>query len=318
MSFPSSSSSSTGSLARHREQNAVRRRREVELIRQLERLTVHDRERRGNPRSALIRADVGRVGVLQDSIDLISRLEAHNAALSAALQAQEDQQAPASTGKQPPSSQPLDTSDPFPPLLPPASSSSPSASSASTHLLARLPPRVSEHLAQLASHHSLASQALTDARIRLLLVDADTGIGLDANESYFHHMRFTQYQLTHTCVTAPITAILHADRGHYPPETVNEARAKETSGDALLVAQGVAQYPRSVLAIRELLEGRASTVTAVWRCRSGDAKVWEQTWVSWVAKTDWVVNDAGQAVQRPVQIVYAAGLDEAILIDDVR
>ena len=76
---------------KHREMDALRRRKETGLIRQLELFTARDREKRkGAPRSALIRRDQGRVAVLQDSVDLISRLEDLNAALTSACNSQEE------------------------------------------------------------------------------------------------------------------------------------------------------------------------------------------------------------------------------------
>ena len=307
-------------------------------MRQLERRTAEDREKRGAARSALIRRDAGKLSVLQDALDLIARLEAHNAGLEAALKAVEEGRPPA---PQPPRTQrdddsgsqsgssdsapPLDSARvtaeqierhprPPPPHRPARPSSPPSLSTSSESSSSPLPVRLSDYLARLSSQQSLYSLCLDDSRIALLLVDADSGIGLDANSAYFSHSQFTRYQLTHTCVTAPYSAVMQAEQGRYRVQ--KRGRRAEEEGDALLVAQGIKQWPSSVLTLRALLEEGQGTATAVWRCKGADLRVWERTWTMWVAKTDWAVDDAGQAVRRPVQLVYAAGLDEPVLVSE--
>ena len=376
----SSSSGEGGGVGsgKHREMDALRRRKETGLIRQLEQLTARDREKRKGVRSALIRRDQGRLAVLHDSVDLISRLEDLNAALTSACNAQEERMQAmaqqlqlaihsaagtittdtATAASTPPEGErkaqpPLPHSKSAATLTIPLtrthrasstssstsslsslpSPSSPSSSSA-THPLSLLPSRVSDVLSYFSSRHSLYSSLLGDSRITTLLVDSSTGIGLDANDAYFHHSHFTRHQLTHTLITAPYRFIMGEDQGgeggargavlteQQPPAKKRRGGGGRGSGGVLgagvgdEVAQGVPQWPRSLREMRRLYDGEVGMVHCVWRCRMADGLVREQQWVSWVAKRDSVVDDHGNVVQRPVHTVYAAGFDDAVVIED--
>ena len=414
--------------------DAVRRRKETGLIRQLERWTSRDREqRKAAPRSGLIRRDQGRVAVLQDSVDLISRLEDLNAALTSACNAQEERvqtmaaqlqiaihradtaaktaaaadtdtaeaiagatttptPAPASefeaerqtelslhhsastttltiplttVNRVTSSSSSASSSSSSSPPSPVSSSPSPSSTSPSpslSHPLSLLPSRVSDVLSYLSARHSLYSSLLGDSSLRLLLVDSATGIGLDANDAYFAHSHFSRHQLTHTLITAPYTYIMDAspplplplpqvplsarpgDSTPSPPAAKRRKGAgkegkadvvrKEGVGQVALqergsasgeyvehsgreadeVAQGVPQWPRSLREMRRLYAGEVGVVQCVWRCRLADGLVREQQWVSWVAKRDAVVDQLGRVTQQPVHTVYAAGFDDAHVV----
>ena len=319
--------------------DALRRRREATFVRQLERLTARDQERGGQQRSALIKRDRGKVGVLQDAVDLITRLEDLNNALTRACNAQEDRiqamsaqlqlaihshSSPSSSSSSlaPPSdadgAQESASSSAVSPSIFSSSrsvSSSSSSRSGTAHPLAALPQRVSELLSYFSQRHSLYASVLGYGHIHLLLVDAETGIGLDANEAYFGHSHYSRQQVTHKLLTAPYDWIMAAEQApSLKRKRASAPRASPAAADDE-VAQGVPQYPRSVAQMRELFDKRRSVASAVWRCKMGDDRVYEQRWLSWVAKWDMVVDDSGRVVQRPMQVVYAGGFDEAVVLD---
>ena len=413
---------------KHRVRDAARRRKESGLIRQLERWTSRDREQcKAAPRSGL--RDQGRVAVLQDSVDLISRLQDLNTALTSACNAQEERMqvmavqlqiaihssrvhtaAAAATTWSPPSTTATTTPTPAPlseseaerktqpslhhstsittsqtsvnrasspssssslsfsssPILsspsPTPSSSFPSpssTSSSSSHPLSALPSRVSDALSYLSARHSLYSSLLGDSRLTLLLVDSATGMGLDANDAFCAHSRYSRHQLMRKLIIAPYTHIMQGppllppaappdDSTPSPPTakrrkvggevddvdkvdvgqvgTGEESSASgeyaECSGGFHVhdltavdeVAQAVPQWPRSLREMRRLYAGEVGVVQCVWRCRLADGLVREQQWVSWVAKRDAVVDQLGRVTQQPVHTVYAAGFDDAHVV----
>ena len=188
------------------------------------------------------------------------------------------------------------------------------------------PPSLADELTQLALSRSLYSQALLQARVALLIVDVNSGLGLDANEAYVTFSGFSRPVLQQRQLVAQHSSVVGWEPITDPADVPSSIRrrggkrlrlghSKPKSVDAIFtpaaVTVGLQQYPQTLQLLQDLYTGKRIMINAVWRCPHSDGSVWENSHTSWIAKTDADVNQAGEPSVRPKHIVFASSYEEA-------
>ena len=184
---------------------------------------------------------------------------------------------------------------------------------------------LADELTQLAMQRSLYSHAFLQAKVALLMVDVDTGMGLDGNEAYASFSGYPRSQLTQRQLLVQRSSVVKWNPSasiapaHHPINSRRGKRVRKEHSESKMadeisasgVVLGLQQYPQTLQLLQELYAGKRVMITAVWRCPHSDGTVWENSHTSWLAKTDSDIDEAGETTTRPRQIVFASSYEEA-------
>jgi hypothetical protein len=202
---------------------------------------------------------------------------------------------------------------------PPCSCSSSSSSSA----LSLLSPPIRDCLSFLCHHRSLVTSSLLHSQISLLLLDIVSGICLDANQQFFSISGWSREEIVGRIVAEPYEAMMGCNGGRTADRRLLDntsnrplARQKGEDGVRWAPSRPVAQYPRTIALVRELCEGKRSSFTCVWRCRSAEGVLSELESIVWVCQSERVVEADGRTWDRPVSSIAASGFSQRIQMDE--
>ena len=184
---------------------------------------------------------------------------------------------------------------------------------------------------------ALLSACFEQASVGLLMMDALTGLCINANHKYLTTAGWTREQVLGKLLIAPYSVCMSYEHGafrapgssafmdehederplvrmQWRPQLQAADDADETEW---VRADGCDQYPASVQLTKELYSGQREAMQAVWRCRWADGFVHEQMQVSWVSERTWTAEEDGARRMIPLTVVFASGFSDVVKVDEL-
>ena len=189
----------------------------------------------------------------------------------------------------------------------------------SDSVVSLLPASTARSLMHADRQHALYTSTFLSASICLFVVSVSTGAILEANSLLYESTGWRPPHIINRVLTVPWDVLMSSQPAH--PGRHREVDSQRVlvdspDGDGRLVpARAQPQYGRSKEQMQALYSGRTSNISAVWRTQLKNGGIYEVRSSTWVGSRERVPDGRGGFTQRPLHVVMATSLDEAIRLE---